>query len=414
MENTAQKIDPPDRGNFANIVKEGGLKPSIRKNHCDLPDVKSRWFRCRIRNDKFEESIIRQFKHIKVCAYQHTRFNKRQYLVLNVGFDISSLEGQSEYDKAREITLQSGSVIKAVPDDQLVDGKYKPRPPQKIYLDCVPYELFQDRDQLASALKEYVDFYEEDMWEWICEKGCYTGKVSVEVKLIKEKPPRDLEISFNGLTVKLWTLTRGLDSKIKLESSTDANEAIVCHSCKKTGHQAKNCETRKNRIFSWKCPICKGQSAYTYCKQGSCMVKSTMDVVDEAMDAIGIAGSSLLEGYTGRPLDDLQGAVLRMKSTQNKITRKLNAIKKVKLAKSKDEAHKVNKIKSLEVRVIRYALDSAMSSRKCHGLLNFAEIFDKRWLECAKVRGYEKAKPWFDEEKKRFIEQNTITEADMD
>ena len=143
-------------------------------------------------------------------------------------------------------------------------------------------------------------------------------------------------------------------------------------------------------------------------------MKSTMDVVDEAMDAIGIAGSSLLEGYTGRPLDDLQGAVLRMKSTQDKIKRKLNAIKKVKLAKSKDEAHKVNKIKSLEVRVIRYALDSAMSSRKCHGLLNFAEIFDKRWLECAKVRGYEKAKPWFDEEKKRFIEQNTITEADMD
>ena len=396
MEKTAQKIDPPDRGNFANILKTGGLEPVIRKNHCDLPEVKSRFFRNRIRSRKFEQSVINQFKHIKVCAYQYTIVNKKRYLALNVGFDTSTEEGQAEYDGATEIRLQSGSVIKAVPDDHLVDGKYKPKPPQKIYLDCVPYELFQDRDQLASSLKEFVEFYPEDLWEWICENGCYTGKVSVEVKLIKKKPPRDLEIIFDGLVVKLWTLTRGLDPKIKLESSTDDSKEILCHSCKKTGHLAKNCETRKHRIFSWKCNICQGQSAYTYCKQGNCMVESTMDVVDDHIEY-------LKSDKAGSPNE---GEDLMVGKTIDKITRKLDTIKKLRLTKTKDEVYKKNKIKSLEVRVIRHTLDECAENTR--GIRDFPKIFDEKWLKCAKSRGYDKAKPWFDSDKKKFMEQNTI------
>ena len=140
------------------------------------------------------------------------------------------------------------------------------------------------------------------------------------------------------------------------------------------------------------------------------MVKSTMDVVDDAMNSI-MRGESILQSDSSTELstDDIKNMALVCHHTTNKIKRKLNTIKNLKLTKTKDEVYKSNKIKSLEVRVIRYALDKGQENEK-RGLFDFPAIFDKRWLECAKSRGYERAKPWFDEDKNKFIEKNTITE----
>ena len=339
--------------------------------------------------------IIKQFKHVKVCAYQFTRYDKRKYLALNVGFDISSAEGKAEYDNAKELRLSSGSVIKAVPDEQLNGNQYLPKPPQIIYLDCVPFDVFQERDQLASALQEFVEFYQCDMWQWICENGVYTGKVSVEVKTIKKKPPRDLEIPFNGQTVKLWTLTRGLDPKIKVEADAEA-ATIRCHSCKKIGHRSKDCDVRKNRIFSWKCTTCGGHSYNTRCTVKICKFAEMEVIVGNAKDTV----------EKSQSVSD--GEATMHKDTIMKIARKVQFMKNMKKPRSMQDEHlKKNSQRGLEMSVIRYALRSCCESR---GLLDFPAIFDKKWKELSEKTGNEDMKPWYDEKKEKLLEGNTMGE----
>ena len=390
-EKTAIKNVPPDKEKFANVLKKNDL---IRKNHCDLPEIKSRWFNCRIRRKSFEEIVMKQFKHVKVCAYQFTRYDKRKYLALNVGFDISSAEGKEEYENAKELRLPSGTVIKAVPDEKLNGNQYLPRPPQKIYLDCVPYDVFQERDQLASALLEFVEFYESDMWEWICENGVYTGKVSVEVKTIKKKPPRDLEISFGEQTVKLWTLTRGLNPKVKVE--TDAVAATtLCHSCKKIGHLSKDCEIRKNRIFSWKCTTCGGNSYHTRCRVGICKFAEMEVIVGNAKDTI----------EKSQSVSD--GDATMHQNTIMQIARKVQVMKNMKKPRSmKDKNFEINRLRAVEMSVIRHAIRNCCTAT---GLLDFPAKFDKKWKEVSGIKGNENMKTWYDRNKEKLWEENTFT-----
>ena len=374
MGTIAQQNEPPDKQNFAQILQQQQHSTPVKKNHGDLPaNVKSRWFKCRIRNVKFLSWIIDQFRHVKVCAYSLSKYLKKNFVVLNVGFDVSCEEGKSEFDGAKEIRLPSGTVIKAVPDELLDGDYYFPKPMQKIYLECVPYDLFVDKDQLASALKEYVDYFEADCWEWICEKGCFTGKVSVEVKLIKNKPPRDLEIPFNGQTIKIFTLTRGFDAKIKEEA--DALSEIVCHSCKQKGHLAKNCQVRKDRIYSWKCTTCGGHSANTRCKEGSCQISHARAVLKKAMDNTeGLPDCTLANM---NKLNENQ-AHRRYSYTVNKVKRRCTAMTKLKRPKSKtDDIYQKNRTELLEMYAIKAAL------RDCHsnGLERFSELFDAKLVD---------------------------------
>ena len=57
MVNTAQQKDPPDKQNLANILKSKGDQ-LVKKNHQQLPQIKSRWFDCRLRNDKLRQFIV--------------------------------------------------------------------------------------------------------------------------------------------------------------------------------------------------------------------------------------------------------------------------------------------------------------------------------------------------------------------
>ena len=379
MENTAQQNEPPDKGNFAQIVKQHSTP--VKRNHADLPAVvKSRWFKCRIRNVKFLSWIIDQFKYVKVCAYSLSKYLKKNYVVLNVGFDVSCDEGRAEYVNAAAITLPSGTVIKAVPDELLDGNTYVPRPPQKIYLECVPYDLFFERDQLASALKEYVDYFEADHWEWVCEKGCFTGKVSVEVKLIKKKPPRDLEVLFNDQLYKIFTLTRGFDVKIKEE--VDALAEIICHSCKQKGHLAKNCQARKNRIFSWKCTTCNGHSFNTGCREGSCQMASMISDVLVAGKNTSLMNAVQNENLKLDNSSPQLQEYLKHKYTIDKVERRAKTLRSLKLPKSKDDdIYKTNLIKLAERRAIKFALKSCASQ----GLERFADLCNKKLLEYTKA-----------------------------
>jgi len=380
MGTTAQQNEPPDKRNLAQILQQQHHSTPVKKNHGDLPaEVKSRWFKCRIRNVKFLSWIIDQFKHVKVCAYSLSKYLKKDFVVLNVGFDVSGEEGKAEFDGAKEIRLPSGSVIKAVPDELLDGDKYFPKPMQKIYLECVPYDLFVERDQLASALKEYVDYFEADCWEWICEKGCFTGKVNVEVKLIKKKPPRDLELGFNGQTIKLFTLTRGFNAKIKEEA--DALAQIVCHSCKQNGHLAKNCQIRKNRIFSWKCTVCNGQSIYTGCKEGSCQLVHVQNAMNTA-----VKNTKILSDVYNKTIvidNEHPDKELYLKHTYTigKVSRRCDTVRKLQIPKSRDdEAFKSNRIKVLEIKAIKLALRTCFSQ----GLDRFSDLYDKKLTEYTK------------------------------
>ena len=377
MERPAQKNIPPDKRNFANMLKfkKQGEPSFVKKNHGDLPKVKSRWFTCRIRNKGLKYWIIDQFKHLAVCGYQFMKCDKRKHLVLNVGFDISTAEGQAEYKRAESITLPSGSVLKAVPDERLQDGQYQPTPIQKIYLECVPLELFSDKAQLISALDEYVDFFGVDMWEWVCERGCFTGKVSVEVKLIKKPLPRDFELAFRGVTVRLLTITRGLSTKIKTE--TDDLASIVCHSCKKTGHLSKNCQVRKNRIFSWKCSECKGHSFNTGCIEGKCKIAHLKFKATSAM-----METPFVKEKSGQ-IAQLQGndrdKIAQYHYTQQKIHRRADGLSKMKLPKTKgDEVYTKNRPKLYEMKAIKFAANSCSQ-----GLDGFVVAFEKKLLEYA-------------------------------
>ena len=373
MGTVAQQNEPPDKQNFAQILQQQQHSTPVKKNHGDLPaDVKSRWFKCRIRNVKFLSWIIDQFRHVKVCAYSLSKYLKKNFVVLNVGFDVSCEEGKAEYDAAKEIKLPSGTVIKAVPDELLDGDNYFPKPMQKIYLECVPYDLFADRDQLASALKEYVDYFEADCWEWICEKGCFTGKVNVEVKLIRNKPPRDLEIPFKGQTIKIFTLTRGFNPKIKEEA--DALAEIVCHSCKQKGHLAKNCQVRKNRVFSWKCTTCGGHSANTTCKEGSCQLDHAQRVLKIAMD-----NTEEFKGESFQSLTDNDGeAARKYVYTINKVKRRCTALANLKRPRSKnDDVYQRNNTLMKEMWAIKVTLRNCYSD----GLERFSEIFDAKLVE---------------------------------
>ena len=376
MEKTAQKNIPPDKRNFANILKKQGEPSFLKKNHGDLPKVKSRWFTCRIRNKGLKYWIIDQFKHLAVCGYQFMKCDKRKHLVLNVGFDISTAEGQAEYKRAESITLPSGSVLKAVPDERLQDGQYQPTPIQKIYLECVPLELFSDKAQLISALDEYVDFFGVDMWEWVCERGCFTGKVSVEVKLIKKPLPRDFELAFRGVTVRLLTITRGLSTKIKTE--TDDLASIVCHSCKKTGHLSKNCQVRKNRIFSWKCTVCKGHSFNTGCTEGKCKVvnlKKKADLVMMETPFIKERESQQNQSWNQSSREEF----CKYSYTKSKICRRADGLSKMKLPKAKgDEVYMKNLPKLYEMKAIKLAVKSCSQ-----GFDGFVVAFEKKLLEYA-------------------------------
>jgi len=374
MGTIAQQNEPPDKQNFAQILQQQQHSTPVKKNHGDLPaNVKSRWFKCRIRNVKFLSWIIDQFRHVKVCAYSLSKYLKKNFVVLNVGFDVSCEEGKAEYDAAKEIKLPSGTVIKAVPDELLDGDNYFPKPMQKIYLECVPYDLFADRDQLASALKEYVDYFEADCWEWICEKGCFTGKVSVEVKLIKNKPPRDLEIPFNGQTIKIFTLTRGFDAKIKEEA--EALTEVVCHSCKQKGHLAKNCQVRKNRIFSWKCTSCGGHSVNTKCKEGSCQINHARAVLTKAID--NTEGLQTVADINKLKESDNEAA-RKYAYTVTKVKRRCNAMANLQRPKSKtDDSYQKNRTELKEMWAIKIALRDCYSN----GLQKFSEIFDAKLVD---------------------------------
>ena len=392
MEKPAQKNIPPDKRNFANMLKlkKQGEPSFVKKNHGDLPKVKSRWFTCRIRNKGLKYWIIDQFKHLAVCSYQFMKCDKRKHLVLNVGFDISTAEGQAEYKKAASITLPSGTVLKAVPEERLQDGQYQPTPIQKIYLECVPLELFSDRDQLISALKEYVDFFSVDMWEWVCEKGCFTGKVSVEVKLIKKPLPRDFEIAFRGVTVRLLTITRGLSTKIKTE--TDDLASVICHSCKKTGHLSKNCQTRKNRIFSWKCTTCNGHSINTGCTDGDCQTEIAKKAAKYLLfqTPIVMQNQDKLKQKQIATDDPIWEKLNQHHYTQTKIQRRANGLAKLKRPKAADdEIYKVNKPKIFEMKAITIAANSCSQ-----GLDKFAVTFEKQLLEYANG-GHLQYAEWF-------------------
>ena len=371
MGTTAQQNEPPDKRNLAQILQQQHHSTPVKKNHGELPtEVKSRWFKCRIRNVKFLSWIIDQFKHVKVCAYSLSKYLKKDFVVLNVGFDVSCEEGKAEFDGAKEIKLPSGSVIKAVPDELLDEGYYFPKPMQKIYLECVPYDLFVERDQLASALKEYVDFFEADCWEWICEKGCFTGKVNVEVKSIKKKPPRDLELGFNNQTIKLFTLTRGFDAKIKEEA--DALAEIVCHSCKQKGHLAKNCQVRKNRIFSWKCTNCGGHSHNTSCKEGSCQMNHTNSLLKLAMGKT----EALRTVENIQKVKDTDNEDVRKYAyTVDKVKRRTASLAKLQRPRSKnDDTYKRNRTVLIEIAIMKKTLGSIFGN----GLERFSEIFDAK------------------------------------
>ena len=373
------KFVPPDRRNFASILKKQGEPSFVRKNHGDLPNVKSRWFTCRIRNKGLKYWIMDQFKHLAVCSYQFMKCDKMKHLVLHVGFDVSTAEGKAEYKKAECITLPSGSVLKAVPEERLENGQYQPTPMQKIYLECVPFELFSDKEQLVSALNEYVEFFGVDMWEWVCERGCFTGKVSVEVKLIKKPLPRDFELAFRGVTVTLLTITRGLNTKIKTE--TDDLASVICHSCKKTGHLSKNCQIRKNRIFSWKCTTCNGHSFNTGCKDGDCQIKTAKKVAEKMLFQTPIVKENY-EKVKKKQMDTSHPAWEALNQhlyTQHKIQRRANGLSRLKRPKAKhDEAYKVNMSKIYEMKAITIAANSCSQ-----GFDGFAVAFEKQLLEYA-------------------------------
>ena len=378
MEKTAQQNDPPDKGNFANILKKKG--DLVNKTHHQLPQIKSRWFDCRMRNDKLRQFIVQKYSHVKVCSYAFSRNNNRNFVVLHVGFDISNEAGKAEYEDSKQVILPSGTVVKSVPDEKLDGDQYFPRAPQKIYLDNVPFKLFaSSRNQLKSALGEFVDYYEDDMWVWVCENGVFTGKISVEVKLIKKPPPRTLEVAFNGSTTKIWTLTRGFDVKIK--SEVDDLAAVVCHSCKQTGHLAKNCSTRKNRIFSWKCTKCGGHSFNTGCRENSCQ-----QVLLKEQAATAKAKTPIIQRLQSEPGNACERE-MKYLYTEDKINRRMRTLTRLRLPRTKDdEVYKQNKLKLLEMKAIKIALKSCSQ-----GLVGFAEAFDKKLAEYASTMGAQAA-----------------------
>ena len=399
MVNTAQQKDPPDKQNLANILKSKGDQ-LVKKNHQQLPQIKSRWFDCRLRNDKLRQFIVEKYSHVKVCSYGFSRNNNRNFVVLHVGFDISSDAGKAEYEDSKQIILQSGTVIKSVPDEKLDGDQYFPRPLQKIYLDNVPFKLFaSSRNQLKDALGEYVEYYEADMWEWISENGVFTGKISVEVKSIKNPPPRTLEMAFNGSTTKIWTLTRGFNTKIKLE--VDDLATVVCHSCKQTGHLAKNCSTRKNRIFSWKCTKCGGHSFNTGCRENSCQ-----QVLLKEQAATAKAKTPIIQRLQSEPGNACERE-MKYIYTEDKINRRMRTLTRLRLPRTKDdEVYKQNKLKLLEMKAIKIALKSCSQ-----GLVGFAEAYDKRLAEYAGLLGAQPA-VWHakNDEDRRNLGVDTMTD----
>ena len=256
---------PPDKGKYSAIAKNNKGGEFLRHSVEQLPSsTKSRWYRLRMRSEGFRNLFLDNFKFVKVCVFKITKIGRKTDVVLNVGFDTSSIEGENEYKTARTVRTPSGSIIRAVPDELLVNGVYIPSEIKKIYLEGVPFELFQNREQISSALGQYAILFGVDHYEWISERGCYCGKVAIEVESFKSKPPRTLDIAFQGQTISLSTFVRGYDTSIKTEATgLGTTETIKCFYCK-GNHMVKDCEKKKGQRFKWKCSVCNSDTSGCY------------------------------------------------------------------------------------------------------------------------------------------------------
>ena len=177
----------------------------------------------------------------------------------------------------------------------------------------------------------------------------------------------------------LLTITRGLSTKIKTE--TDDLSSVVCHSCKKTGHLSKNCQERKNRIFSWKCTTCNGHSFNTGCKDGDCQTKT----LKKAADYLFFQTPVIKQNYDKAKQKQLDSAnpawemINQHVYTQKKIQRRANGLSRLKRPKAKDdEVYKVNMPKIFEMKAIMIAANSSSQ-----GLDGFAVAFEKQLLDYA-------------------------------
>ena len=93
--------------------------------------------------------------------------------------------------------------------------------------------------------------------------------------------------------------------------------------------------------------------------------------------------------------------------TEDKINRRMRALARLRLPKSKDDdVYKQNKLKLLEMKAIKIALKSCSQ-----GLVGFAEVYDKKLSEYANILGA-KAAVWHakTDEERRNLGVDTVND----
>ena len=255
----------------------------------DFDDVAIRWFKSatKMKWDDFDLSGYRSCIGLVPLNMTVIGANGKEQLLygFQLLFTKKHEDHSKDFDRADIVISKKGKTFYSV------DKADALKPDCKLYLSNLPFDI--SLEDLQKTFEDYVDFSRSTQKIYHFTNGVFSGQIMLVVSSIRKVPARRQRIKSGPYANFGFNVTvRGQSKTVPMEKVSKP-----CFCCKSLEHEVKNCPTKKEMQFTWKCTKC---SLHVLgCYQDNCavskMAKEVMGTAKELLVKDGKPTTNYLE-----------------------------------------------------------------------------------------------------------------------